>query len=133
MGDELGLTAHVGEHARTTMPWHRPDGWDTRTLAAYRTWVRLRRQHVALRRGGLRWLDVRPDSLTFLREHPEQDVLVHVTRDAAPPVRLPLAGLALRSVEQLEPLVAAEPLALVDGDVVLPGRGPAAAAWGVLR
>ena len=129
MGDELGLTAEVGEHARTPMPWARPGAWDVPTLAAYRTWVRLRRQHTALRRGGLRWVDVRADSLTFLREHPEGTVLVHATRRAGDPVGLPLAALGLRDASQLVALTAAGPLAASGGVVTLPAHGPGASAW----
>ena len=56
MGDEIGLTGLDGEHARTPFPWRRPDEWDEPTLAAYRTWIGYGATHVALRRGGLRWL-----------------------------------------------------------------------------
>jgi glycosidase len=60
MGDELGLTAVDGEHARTPFPWRQQ--WDDETVAAYRTWIGLRRGYIALRRGGLRWLHVGRDS-----------------------------------------------------------------------
>ena len=79
-GDEIGLTGVDGEHARTPFPWRRRDEWDDATLEAYRTWIAVRREHVALRRGGLRWLAADGDSMTYLREHPEQTVLVHLTR-----------------------------------------------------
>ncbi len=81
-GGELGLTGLDGEHARTPMPWAREDEWDHETLAAYRSWIALRHEHVALRRGGLRWLHADGGSMTYLREHPEETVLVHLVRDA---------------------------------------------------
>ena len=96
MGDEIGLTGVDGEHARTPFPWSRSDEWDDATLAAYRTWIGVRRDHVALRRGGLRWLGAEGDSITYLREHPEQTVLVHLTAQRArrPGCRWPRSVLA---------------------------------------
>ncbi len=55
-GDEIGLTGTDGEHSRTPFPWDRPGRWNTETFAAYRDLLALRRQHRALRRGGLRWV-----------------------------------------------------------------------------
>ncbi len=89
MGDELGLTGLDGEHARTPFPWHRRDEWDGPTYDAYRAWIALRSDHVALRRGSLRWLHAGEDALTFLREHPDETLLVHATRGPAEAVRLP--------------------------------------------
>lgn len=79
-GDELGLTATTGEHARTPMPWGAPETWDLETLAAYRALIALRRSHEALRHGSLRWLSAGEDHLTFVREHESGRVLVHAVR-----------------------------------------------------
>lgn len=96
-GDEIGLTGLNGEHARTPFPWDTAE-WDSPTWDAYRFWVALRREHVALRRGGLRWADVGEESFTFVREHPDERLLVHVRRPTPPghvaadrEVHLPLA------------------------------------------
>ncbi|WP_454301671.1 glycoside hydrolase family 13 protein [Salana multivorans] len=78
-GDELGLTATTGEHARTPMPWDAPETWDAETLEATAS-IALRRERVALRRGSLRWISAGEDHVTFLREHPEGRVLVHAVR-----------------------------------------------------
>ncbi len=101
MGDELGFTGVNGEHARTPMPWGREQAVDTGTLDAYRLWVRMRRENVAIRRGGLRWAHVGADSLTYLREHPNQRILVHVARAGHPPVELPLVHLRAGSATEL--------------------------------
>ena len=93
MGDELGLTAVDGEHARTPFPWNQPDSWDHATLGAYLAWIGLRRALVALRRGGLRWLHARARPMTFPREHPEQTLLVHAVRRGTDAVELPLHAL----------------------------------------
>ena len=125
-GDELGLTGVDGEHARTPFPWHRPQGWDTATLQAYVTWIGLRRSSVALRRGGLRWVQAGADSLTFLREHADERVLVHVSRAAHPAVRLHLAALGLDRAARLEPLVGEPATPVGDDALALPSGGPGA-------
>lgn len=93
-GDEVGLTSDVDrDTSRVPMPWD-PARWDTPTLDAVRSLVHLRRGVPALHAGGFRWVHVADDHLTFLREHPEGDVLVHVARDAHPPMSLPWRDLA---------------------------------------
>ena len=92
MGDELGLTAVDGEHARTPFPWEHRDTWDEATRSAYTTAIGLRHGHVALRRGGLRWLHAGDDVIVYLREHPDETVLVQIARRSCEPVRLPRAA-----------------------------------------
>ncbi len=84
-GDELGLEGVDGEDSRRTMPWGDEARRDTGTLGVYRSLAALRRDHVALRRGGLRWALVEDDTVGFLREHPEETLLVLATRDGTPP------------------------------------------------
>ncbi|MEO5853202.1 MAG: alpha-amylase family glycosyl hydrolase [Nocardioides sp.] len=122
MGDELGLTAVNGEHARTPYPWTKPGTWDRPTFEAYQEWIGLRRDQVALRRGGLRWLHASGDTMVYLREHPEQTLLVHASRAATAPVSVPRGALnpGLVSVETL----AGQPAQLTERDVVLTGDGP---------
>ena len=119
MGDELGLTAVDGEHARTPYPWERPETWDRPTFEAYRRWIALRREHVALRRGGMRWLHAGDDSMTFLREHPDETLLVHAVRRSAAPVELPLH--ALGAAVGLETLIGA-PVGTAQGVLTLAGE-----------
>ncbi|WP_203336158.1 glycoside hydrolase family 13 protein [Nocardioides limicola] len=132
MGDELGLTGLDGEHARTPFPWERAAEWDHATLTAYRTWVALRRDNVALRRGGMRWVDVQADSMTFLREHPAQRLLVHVARAPHDPVRLPAWRLGVDSARQVTPLSPESSRPQDEpGELVLPGGGPAAHVYAI--
>ncbi len=122
-GDEIGLTGVDGEDSRTPFPWRHRDRWDTATLDGYRALLRLRRDHVALRRGGLRWVHAGADSMTFLREHPDERLLVHVARADHDAVRLPLAALGTRRASALYgDAPVSEDLATVE----LPPRGPAA-------
>ncbi len=125
-GDELGLTGLTGEHSRTPMPWRHRERWDGATLAAYRFWLSLRRDHVALRRGGLRWVQAGAESVTFLREHPDERLLVHVTRGEHDPVVLPAAGLGLSRSDRLETLAGTDPGCEDEHSVTMP-RGVFAA------
>jgi alpha-glucosidase len=124
-GDEVGLEGVDNEDARRPMPWD-GRGWDADVHAVYRTLVALRREHVALRRGGFRWAHVGDDVLVFLREHPDERLLVHLAREAHAPVRLPLDALGAMAVD---PLLGARPVR--EGDAaLLRADGP---AWGISR
>jgi alpha-glucosidase len=91
-GDEIGLEGVTGEDSRRPMPWHRRDEWDRATLTTYAALAALRRDHVALRRGGLRWAHVDADTISYVREHPDESLLVVARRAAGGSFRLPLPG-----------------------------------------
>ena len=121
-GDEIGLEGVLGEDSRRTMPWHRRDEWDHETLAHYGTLARLRRERVALRRGGLRWAYVDADTLVFVREHTDGSVLACARRAGGPEVRLPVP---LLGVDPSRTLLG-EPARRDGADLVLPeSDGPA--------
>jgi len=90
-GDEIGLATMGPEYARIPMPWAHPDRWDQRRLAITRALFGVRAKSVALRRGGLRWLSIGDDALVFLREAPEETVLVYAARAHHAPVQIPAA------------------------------------------
>ncbi|WP_193613391.1 glycoside hydrolase family 13 protein [Nocardioides lijunqiniae] len=102
-GDEIGLEGIAGEDSRRPMPWHRPETWDRATLTTYSALAAARAEHVALRRGSLRWAHVDDDCLMYLREHPAGSVLVCVRRAPGPAVDLPADLVSLG-----EPLVSTE-------------------------
>ena len=124
-GDELGLEGSWGEDARRTMPWDRPETWDTELLAAYRTLIGLRRSSAALARGGIRYAHVDADAIAYLRETRDERLLCLAVRAATDDVTLPLAALGCST---LEPLHGGE-ARIADGTVVLPGDGPAFHVW----
>ncbi|MCL8024124.1 glycoside hydrolase family 13 protein [Nocardioides bruguierae] len=133
-GDEIGLEGVLGEDSRRTMPWHRPESWDTATLDAYRALAGLRTSTPALTRGSLRWAHADDDTLVFVREHPAGSVLVAARRAAGDAVALPasamltgadeLAGDLLLSTEQ-----GAADLKVRKGTVQLPAGGPGLTVW----
>jgi alpha-glucosidase len=125
-GDEIGVEGVNGEDSRRPMPWDRPEEWDRPTLATYADLARVRRSHVALRRGGLRWAHVDADTIAFVRDHPTESALVVARRAAGRAFRLPLAS--ARHVLGSEPggtdLSAGE-----DGVEVPATDGPRADIW----
>ncbi len=125
-GDEIGLATMGPEYARLPMPWSQPELWDQRRLAMTRALFGARANSVALRRGGLRWLCIGDDALTFLREAPGESVLVHAARVAHAPVRLPATVVGA----ELSGLAGSRDLrADADGQVTLPADGPAFGMW----
>jgi alpha-glucosidase len=88
-GDELGMDGVDGEDSRRTMPWDDPAAFGTRTSTVYAALARLRTEHVALRRGGLRWVHAGADEVAFLREHPDETLLVVATRTGVTEPELP--------------------------------------------
>ncbi|MGZ8694484.1 MAG: glycoside hydrolase family 13 protein, partial [Gaiellaceae bacterium] len=124
-GDELGLEGAWGEDARRTMPWGRPESWDSAVLEEFRRLIALRRSSPALARGGFRWAHVDADCLAYLRETASERLLCLASRGAHAALRLPLAALGARGFETLygvEPVVEA-------GDALLPADGPSFHVW----
>ena len=113
-GDELAARGRTGEHSRTTIPWSADEqgrplpaeiggsgSWgpvDTVVLERYRQLGRLRRELVALRRGGTRFLHAGSDMIVWLRTHPQGDVLVVLARSGHDELVIPLEQLPARGV-----------------------------------
>ena len=121
-GSEFGLTGRNGEHARTPMPWDRPQQRDEVTAKVFRDLIALRRREPALTRGGLRWLYVDADTLVFVREMAEQSLMVAARRSSGSPVRLPMQAGARGVYDALDLVPDA-------GVITLPGDGPSLRIW----
>lgn len=124
-GDEVGLRGADNETARAPMPWS-PDDWDIRFLDWYTAAVTVRNTHEALQVGGFRWIDVRADALTFLRESHDERILVRAARAKTPAVELDAAALG---ASRLEAVLNAEHLSAHQGSFRLDGDGPALSVW----
>ena len=125
-GDEIGQEGVNGEDGRRPFPWDDPGRWDLRRLATNRALFQARAASRALREGGLRWLAVDDDAVTFLREAPGETVLVHAARADHTPVRLASAVVGA----ELIGLAGAPDLgADARGVVTLPADGPAFSMW----
>jgi alpha-glucosidase len=124
-GDEVGLEGEWGEDARRTMPWDRPETWDTELLGEFRRLIALRRSSEALARGGIRYAHVGDDAIAYLRETPDERLLCLASRAAHEAVRIPLAALGARSFETLY----GEDASVANGHAALPCEGPAFHVW----
>lgn len=78
-GDEFGLKGAWGEDARRTIDWS-GNGWDEGFLAEVKKIIAIRRRHQAFAEGGLRWVQVSDDAVSYLRESKRERILVVVTR-----------------------------------------------------
>ncbi len=127
-GDEIGLATMGPEYARIPMPWAHPERWNEHRLAHTRALFTTRASSDALRRGGLRWLAIGDDALTFLREAPGETMLIHAARAAHTPVTLPKGVIG----GELNGRAGTADLAPnADGSVTLPADGPAFHLWRV--
>jgi alpha-glucosidase len=125
-GDEVGIEGPDRHAARRPMPWD-PDCWDGWLLDGYRDLVHLRREHPALRDGGFRWVHAGTDVLAYLRESPEERILVRASRAPHESLTLSRAALGLRVGGTH--LLAGRDLTSVGETVSLPGDGPTFDAW----
>ncbi|QAY71453.1 glycoside hydrolase family 13 protein [Xylanimonas protaetiae] len=134
-GDETGAVGTTGEHSRTTMAWDQAatggPRWERDTHAMVRALSRLRRDSAALRDGGLRWAVVEDDAVAFLRETPDERVLVVVARGPWAGARLPRGVLGDQPPELLHggALVGTPPLVVGPDGVDVGGAGPAVGIW----
>jgi alpha-glucosidase len=115
-GDELGLEGEWGEDARRTMPWDRPESWDSELLAAYRMLVAVRRSSDALALGGMRYVHVSDDAIAYIRESRSESLLCLAARAPHDPITVPFAELETVYGEDAR-------------DGVLPAAGPAFHIW----
>ena len=124
-GDELGLEGNWGEDARRTMPWDRPESWDTALFEEYRRLIALRRSSDALAQGGIRYAAVGEEAIAYLRESRCERLLCLASRDSHRPISLPLTALSCAS---LEPLYGGG-ANCARGVATLPGDGPSFHVW----
>jgi alpha-glucosidase len=126
-GDEIGMEGVTGEDSRRPFPWERQESWDRATLKVYSDLITLRRSSPALRTGGMRWVYAGDDSVVYLREAPEERMLVLLTRAAGKGIVLGASHLG-RPGEAVNRFGGAG-LKFRNGKVTLPGDGPMAQIW----
>lgn len=123
-GDEFGLEGDRGESSRTPMPWDEPARVVTDLRAEYAALTALRHSSPAVQHGGMRWLTADGDVLAFVRESPQESLLVLAVR--APVQELAPDALGLSEAEA--GALAAEPVyqcgsSRFDGRLELTGPG----------
>ncbi|MEM9746099.1 MAG: glycoside hydrolase family 13 protein [Actinomycetota bacterium] len=78
-GSEVGVEGDSMDTCRVPFPWDEAD-WDRETFEATQQLISVRRAHPALRHGSMRWLDATDDTVTYVREHEAERVVVHLDR-----------------------------------------------------
>ena len=124
-GDEFGLEGDRGESSRTPMPWNEPGRVVTDLRADYAALAGLRHASDAVAHGGMRWLMADGDVLAFVRESPQESLLVVAARADVKGLRFEDLGL---TVEESTAVAASPPVNhssgyLADGDLKLNGPG----------
>jgi alpha-glucosidase len=129
-GDEVGLEGRGDILARRTMPWD-TSAWDTRLLEDVRTLITARRTSPALREGGLQVLEVRDDTLAFLRDTDEEAAIVVANRGpaerAASP--LPVSRGAIPDGTAFRELLSGATTTVTQGALSLPVMPAGIAVW----
>ncbi len=115
-GDEIGLEGAWGEDARRTMPWSKSETWDHAFLDEVRSLVALRRSSETLARGGLRYLHVSADAISFVRETRDERLLVLAARAPHDAISVPFTSLETLYGQDAE-------------NGVLPADGPSFHVW----
>lgn len=78
-GDEVGLAGNGDPECRRTMPWDERE-WDHDVRAFYQRLARLRRASPALREGGFQLLYASGHTLAYLRETPDERLIIVARR-----------------------------------------------------
>ena len=127
-GDEFGLKGWNGEDSRTPIPWEEPDRVVTDLRSAYAALTELRHTSPAVSEGGMRWLMADGDVLAFVRESPEESLLVIATRA---PALFPVTELGLSAADvqtlMLAPAFATAEFGATEEKLQL--DGPGAYVW----
>lgn len=73
-GDETGMKGGADPECRKTFPWEE-FRWDRNIHNAFKLWIKLRSDHIALRRGSFSILQSAEDTFAFAREHSDESLV----------------------------------------------------------
>lgn len=128
-GDEIGLEGSNATLARATMPWDETR-WDDDLRAFYRALIHLRRTSPALQHGGFEVLLAESETLVFLRDAPEEQLIVVAQRSPADaPMQLALAERGFVDGQRFSELWSGATSSVEQGVLVLPAQPASATIW----
>lgn len=119
-GDEIGMVGADDPDNRRCMIWDQAT-WNTRLHAYFQQLIRLRRSSPALAHGGFQLLYAEGNTLAFLREAPEERLLVVARRARDELDMLPVRAAALPDGTHLRELLASAKSVVSNGMLSLVG------------
>jgi len=128
-GDEIGLGKEAGE-TRACMDWERGN-WDEDLRSFYRNLIAMRRSSPALVEGGFQVLLAEPNTLAYLRDTEEQQVVVVAQRGSGMRLAgaLPIAKAAIPDGTQMVELSSRRTATVINGNLPLPAMQPGIQIW----
>lgn len=129
-GDEIGMSADSSLGARDPMIWD-PEKWNFDLRKFYQTLIQLRRTSPALIEGGFQVLSADDNTLAFLRDTDEEQILVIGNRG---PNDCPSRGVSVREGAipdgtQFQEIFTAQTLLVQDGHLSMPVLPPGVQIW----
>ncbi len=74
-GTEIGMEGNDDPDCRKPMDWDE-DNWDNDLFNFYKSLIALRKEHIALRRGSFKWIDIDSDVISYIREFEDEKILI---------------------------------------------------------
>jgi len=129
-GDEIGLLGDDSLSTRRTMPWDEAQ-WNHDLLAFYRQLIALRRTSEALTVGGFQVLHADTDTVAFLRDTDQEQIIVVGYRGTAerPAQALPVAHGVIADGTQFVDVLSGAEVSVADGCLPLPPMQQGGMIW----
>jgi alpha-glucosidase len=130
-GDEIGLDGSGDPDNRRCMIWN-PQEWNGHLREWYRMLIQMRRTSPALRRGGMQFVYAARETLAYLREAPEERLLVAAKRASDEVQALPVRHVGLADGTRLREALSGAEATVVGGMLPLESLpAPGAQVWQV--
>jgi alpha-glucosidase len=129
-GDEIGMGAGKYSEARSTMPWDRKE-WDEDLLDFYQRLIHLRRSSPALIEGGLQIILVEENTVAYLRDAEDEQVIVIAHRGPGerPAAALDVAQGAVPDGKEFREIFSERTAAPAGGRLALAAMPPGIEIW----
>lgn len=129
-GDEIGLGDGQDTTARGCMVWDR-SAWDEELRSFYQRLIQLRRTSPALIDGGFQVLSVEEDTLAYLRDAEEEQLIVigHRGPGLRPASPLPVSQGAIPDGTKFVEVLTGMQATVINGQLPLPAMPPGVAIW----
>ena len=79
-GTEIGMEGEDDPDCRRCMEWDK-DKWNMDLLSHYKTLIYIRNKYTPLRRGSFKWIEIKKDIISFVREYKDEQVYVLINHN----------------------------------------------------